>query len=29
MIVLPAGGFLMGSPADEPLRRENERQNRI
>jgi formylglycine-generating enzyme required for sulfatase activity len=29
MIVLPAGSYLMGSPEDEPLRRENERQRRI
>lgn len=26
MVVLPAGSFLMGSPEDEPLRRENEPQ---
>ena len=29
MIVLPAGSFVMGSPADEPLRRDNEPQQRI
>lgn len=29
MIVLPAGTFTMGSPADEPLRRENESQAEI
>lgn len=29
MIVLPAGSYLMGSPEDEPLRRENEKQRRI
>jgi formylglycine-generating enzyme required for sulfatase activity len=29
MIVLPAGGYLMGSPEDEPLRRDNEKQRRI
>ena len=28
MLVLPSGTFLMGSPADEPERRENERQRR-
>jgi formylglycine-generating enzyme required for sulfatase activity len=29
MIVLPAGAYLMGSPENEPLRRENEKQRRI
>jgi len=29
MIVLPAGKFTMGSPADEPLRRENEAQTEV
>ena len=29
MVVLPAGEFTMGSPADEPLRRENEPQSEI
>jgi formylglycine-generating enzyme required for sulfatase activity len=29
MVVLPAGDFLMGSPADEAERRENEKQRRI
>lgn len=29
MIVLPAGSFMMGSPEDEPLRRENELQMEI
>jgi formylglycine-generating enzyme required for sulfatase activity len=29
MIVLPAGSYLMGSPEDEPLRRENEKQHRV
>jgi formylglycine-generating enzyme required for sulfatase activity len=29
MIVLPAGSFLMGSPADEPLRRDNEQQMEV
>jgi formylglycine-generating enzyme required for sulfatase activity len=29
MVVLPAGEFVMGSPPDEPLRRENEVQQRI
>lgn len=29
MIVLPAGEFLMGSPASEPERRENEPQHRV
>jgi len=29
MIVLPAGRYLMGSPADEPLRRDNEAQMEI
>jgi len=29
MIVLPPGTFSMGSPADEPLRRDNERQQEI
>jgi formylglycine-generating enzyme required for sulfatase activity len=29
MIVLPAGEFTMGSPPDEPLRRDNEPQQRI
>ena len=29
MIVLPAGSFLMGSPENEPLRRDNEKQRRI
>ena len=28
MIVIPAGSFMMGSPADEPERRENERHHR-
>jgi formylglycine-generating enzyme required for sulfatase activity len=29
MIVLPAGSYMMGSPEDEPLRRENEKQHRV
>lgn len=29
MVVLPAGDFLMGSPADEPERRDNEAQHRV
>jgi formylglycine-generating enzyme required for sulfatase activity len=29
MVVVPAGSFMMGSPADEPERRENERQHRV
>jgi formylglycine-generating enzyme required for sulfatase activity len=29
MIVLPAGRFMIGSPADEPLRRDNEPQQQI
>jgi formylglycine-generating enzyme required for sulfatase activity len=29
MVVVPAGTFMMGSPADEPERRENERQRRV
>ncbi|MGD8324284.1 MAG: SUMF1/EgtB/PvdO family nonheme iron enzyme, partial [Gammaproteobacteria bacterium] len=29
MIVLPAGDFMIGSPVDEPLRRDNEPQKRI
>lgn len=29
MIVVPAGAFVIGSPPDEPLRRENEPQKRI
>jgi formylglycine-generating enzyme required for sulfatase activity len=29
MVVLPAGDYLMGSPEDEPLRRDNEKQSRI
>jgi formylglycine-generating enzyme required for sulfatase activity len=29
MIVLPAGGFTIGSPPDEPLRRDNEPQGQI
>ena len=29
MVVLPAGKFTMGSPADEPERRENEPQSTI
>src|SRR5687768_18242821 len=29
MVVLPAGAFVMGSPADEPERRENEPQVRV
>lgn len=29
MVVVPAGTFMMGSPADEPDRRENERQHRV
>jgi len=29
MVILPAGSFLMGSPPDEPLRRDNEAQMRI
>jgi formylglycine-generating enzyme required for sulfatase activity len=29
MVVVPAGSFVMGSPADEPDRRENERQVRV
>lgn len=29
MIVLPAGSYMMGSPANEPLRRDNEPQMRI
>ena len=29
MVVLPAGSFLMGSPADEPDRRDNEVQKKI
>jgi formylglycine-generating enzyme required for sulfatase activity len=29
MVVIPAGSFLMGSPGDEPERRDNERQHRV
>jgi formylglycine-generating enzyme required for sulfatase activity len=29
MVVVPAGTFMMGSPADEPERRENERQHKV
>jgi formylglycine-generating enzyme required for sulfatase activity len=29
MVVLPPGRFVMGSPADEPLRRDNERQQEV
>ena len=29
MVVIPAGSFMMGSPADEPDRRENEPQQRV
>ena len=29
MVVAPPGAFMMGSPADEPERRENERQHRV
>jgi formylglycine-generating enzyme required for sulfatase activity len=29
MVVVPAGAFMMGSPADEPERRDNERQHRV
>ncbi len=29
MVVIPSGSFMMGSPADEPDRRENERQHRV
>ena len=29
MVVVPAGSFMMGSPADEPERRENEPQRRV
>jgi formylglycine-generating enzyme required for sulfatase activity len=29
MVVVPAGSFMMGSPANEPERRENERQRQI
>ena len=29
MVVLPAGSYMMGSPEDEPLRRDNEKQRRI
>jgi formylglycine-generating enzyme required for sulfatase activity len=29
MIIVPAGTFMMGSPADEPMRRENEPQTEI
>jgi formylglycine-generating enzyme required for sulfatase activity len=29
MVVIPAGSFMMGSPADEPERRENERQHKV
>jgi formylglycine-generating enzyme required for sulfatase activity len=29
LVVLPAGSFLMGSPPDEPERRDNERQHRV
>jgi formylglycine-generating enzyme required for sulfatase activity len=29
MVVLPAGKFMMGSPADEPMRRDNEPQHEI
>jgi formylglycine-generating enzyme required for sulfatase activity len=29
MVVVPPGSFMMGSPADEPDRRENERQHRV
>jgi formylglycine-generating enzyme required for sulfatase activity len=29
MVVVPAGSFVMGSPADEPDRRENERQVKV
>ena len=29
MVVIPPGSFMMGSPADEPERRENERQHNV
>src|SRR5262245_45493490 len=29
MVVAPAGSFMMGSPMDEPERRENERQHAV
>src|SRR5688572_26726249 len=29
MMVVPSGNFMMGSPANEPDRRENERQRRV
>ncbi len=29
LVVLPSGSFMMGSPADEPERRENERHHRV
>jgi formylglycine-generating enzyme required for sulfatase activity len=29
LVVVPAGAFMMGSPADEPERRDNERQHRV
>lgn len=29
MVVIPAGSFMMGSPADEPERRENERHHKV
>ncbi|HVG54901.1 MAG TPA: hypothetical protein VM846_10745, partial [Vicinamibacterales bacterium] len=29
MVVVPAGTFMMGSPANEPERRENEPQHRV
>jgi formylglycine-generating enzyme required for sulfatase activity len=29
LVVIPAGSYLMGSPEDEPERRENERQRRV
>jgi formylglycine-generating enzyme required for sulfatase activity len=29
MVVVPPGSFMMGSPADEPERRDNERQHRV
>jgi formylglycine-generating enzyme required for sulfatase activity len=29
MVIIPAGAFMMGSPADEPDRRESERQHKV